>query len=57
MTKDNFLKILIWLKVNDYAYIEYVSKEDDQRYFDYRTSKYLTKEQIISLAEQVGYNG
>ena len=54
--KMNFRKVLIWLKVNDIAFVEYESKEDDQRYFDYRTSKYFTKEELLNMAKEKGYN-
>jgi hypothetical protein len=54
--KMNFKKVLIWLKVNDIAFVEYESKEDDQRYFDYRTSKYFTKEELLNMAKEKGYN-
>ena len=54
--KMNFRKVLIWLKVNDIAFVEYESKEDDQRYFDYRTSKYFTKEELLNIAKEKGYN-
>ena len=54
--KMNFRKVLIWLKVNDIAFLEYESKEDDQRYFDYRTSKYFTKEELLNIAKEKGYN-
>ena len=54
--KMNFRKVLIWLKVNDIAVVEYESKEDDQRYFDYRTSKYFTKEELLNMAKEKGYN-
>ena len=50
--KMNFRKVLIWLKVNDIAFVEYESKEDDQRYFDYRTSKYFTKEELLNMAKE-----
>ena len=49
----NFRKVLIWLKVNDIAFVEYESKEDDQRYFDYRTSKYFTKEELLNMVNRV----
>ena len=54
----NFKKILIWLKVNNIAQIQYQLKQDnDFKYYDFITDKLYSKNQIIKLAKKSGYKG
>ena len=57
MSKDKFNKILIWLKVNNLALIEYSNNDDsDYKHFDFLTDKFYTKKEIIQRAKEFGYN-
>jgi len=52
----NITSILIWLKVNDIAQIQYQSKQDDDfKYYDFITDKHYSRNQIIKLAKKSGY--
>ena len=53
----NITSILVWLKVNNFAEIQYQSKQDDDhKYYDFMTHNYYTKNQILELAKENGYD-
>jgi len=53
---ENITSILIWLKVNNLAEIQYQSNQDDDfKYYDFITDKHYSRNQIIKLAKKSGY--
>ena len=53
---ENITSILIWLKVNNIAQIQYQGNQnDDFKYYDFITDKHYSRNQIIKLAKKSGY--
>ena len=53
---ENITSILIWLKVNNLAEIQYQGNQnDDFKYDDFITDKHYSRNQIIKLAKKSGY--
>jgi hypothetical protein len=53
----NITSILVWLKVHNIANVQYQSKQDEKsKYYDFISQKHLSRNQIIKLAKQNGYN-
>ena len=61
--KGNITQILVWLKVNNIAYFSFEAftvkepgKEPvEQKYYDFISGKFYSKNEIIELAKSRGY--
>jgi len=54
---ENITSILIWLKVNNIAQIQYQGNQNEKsKYYDFISQKHLSRNELIKLAKQNGYN-
>ena len=53
---ENITSILIWLKVNNIAQIQYQGNQDEKsKYYDFISQKHLSRNELIKLAKNNGY--
>ncbi len=62
MLMINMTQLMVWLKVNDVAHVQYQrylvkepNKEPDKKYYDFMSGKFYTKKELVKLAEKNGY--
>jgi len=53
---ENITSILIWLKVNNIAQIQYQGNQNEKsKYYDFISQKHLSRNELIKLAKNNGY--
>ena len=53
---ENITSILIWLKVNNIAQIQYQGNQNEKsKYYDLISQKHLSRNELIKLAKNNGY--
>ena len=52
----NITSILVWLKVHNIANVQYQSQQDEKfKYYDFISQKHLSRNELIKLAKNNGY--